>query len=381
MPITINILGSCVSRDVFGLFPNDGGFDIKQYVANSSFISICSPPIADEKIAEFEDFPKSPHFQQRCAVLDINKNVFDYLMEYDSDYLVLDLGTIHKKIFKVKRLNPDENSNYTFITESRAIHQNPSFLENNDKIQIVKSFLFNDGNKDGYMSYLRKFANLLKSLYPQKKLIIIEVRFAERYFDENGKIQDMSKGDMHKKNMLLDDLQTEMRRLLPDAHYIRFPGTEVLGNKIHRWGLHELHLVCEYYQYVMDAIKVITANLEDEKLFLDILYGKYTDILREKYITNKYSLKNNSFPDKTEITLGKSVKFSLCSQGGSAISYYGVFYKFTDEKNWSVLTKDNYIDKEILWTPEKAGEYDVCLKVKDSNNFIKRNYFKISVKG
>lgn len=33
MPITINILGSCVSRDVFGLFPNDGGFDIKQYVA------------------------------------------------------------------------------------------------------------------------------------------------------------------------------------------------------------------------------------------------------------------------------------------------------------------------------------------------------------
>ena len=41
MKKNINILGSCVSRDTFGMSENDGGFHIEKCVTNSSIFSLC----------------------------------------------------------------------------------------------------------------------------------------------------------------------------------------------------------------------------------------------------------------------------------------------------------------------------------------------------
>ena len=81
MKKNINILGSCVSRDTFGMSENDGGFHIEKCVTNSSIFSLCSPKLSDEILCSEDDFPNSGHYYQRCAVLDINKNVFDYVNE------------------------------------------------------------------------------------------------------------------------------------------------------------------------------------------------------------------------------------------------------------------------------------------------------------
>ena len=47
MSTSINILGMCVSRDTFGTFPDDGGFDIKKCVTNVNLASTCSPKLSN----------------------------------------------------------------------------------------------------------------------------------------------------------------------------------------------------------------------------------------------------------------------------------------------------------------------------------------------
>ena len=74
---TINILGCCVSRDLFGLFKNNGGFDIKQCITNISPLSVCSPKLSENVICTESDFPNSNHYAQRCNCLDLNKTVFE----------------------------------------------------------------------------------------------------------------------------------------------------------------------------------------------------------------------------------------------------------------------------------------------------------------
>ena len=62
MSTSINILGMCVSRDTFGTFPDDGGFDIKKCVTNVNLASTCSPQLSKQDICSENDFPNSARF-------------------------------------------------------------------------------------------------------------------------------------------------------------------------------------------------------------------------------------------------------------------------------------------------------------------------------
>lgn len=384
MPVTINILGICVSRDAFGLFENDGGFQIKKCVTNSSFISLCSPKITDEDIAVENDFKDVRHYFQRCGCLDINKKVFDYLAEYDADYLLVDLGTVHRCVYKVKRKGADKNKiPYTFITQTHVLGHYPSYLDDKN-IEVVKTVSFKEVYKKTYLKYVAKFAKELKERYPQKKIIINEVKYGERYIDSEGNIQVFQDTMLSKKNEMLSEIYAEFRKYLPDAHYIRFPGAEVFGNENHKWGKNHFHFTMDYYEYLLDSIRIATANLqyENEKKLLDVLYKKYTELIYNKYTLNSSFWENTSYISKTNISSGESVDIVASSSKDDLYKYKRTcFFKRKEQSSWQQISLHKNHDIILAsFTPEIEGEYDICVKLKDENNITKKKYFTLTVK-
>ena len=119
------------------MFGDDGGFEIKKCVINSNIFSICSPKLSEEQICTEDDFVNSNHnFQKRCAALDINKKVIEYIKVSDADFLVLDMtNLISKKILKVRKKGVTDEYDFTYITLTTALEENIDLLDN-----MVKSY-------------------------------------------------------------------------------------------------------------------------------------------------------------------------------------------------------------------------------------------------
>ena len=82
--VTISILGICVSRDIFGMHENDGGYVIEGYVHGVSPLSAVSSPISYKKFhiedPEWEEmFDGLAGFYKRILEEELNREIFPYL--------------------------------------------------------------------------------------------------------------------------------------------------------------------------------------------------------------------------------------------------------------------------------------------------------------
>ena len=89
-------------------------------------------------------------------------------------------------------------------------------------------------------------------------------------------------------------------------------------------------------------------------------------------------LKNTSVVEPSQITLGERVNIKASAQGGTAPYTYAVLYKKKTDTKWT--TKQNFTQNTTVeFKPENAVEYDVCIKVKDSNGTIVKKFFDVTV--
>ena len=72
--------------------------------------------------------------------------------------------------------------------------------------------------------------------------------------------------------------------------------------------------------------------------------------------------------------VGTGVKVSAKANGGSGGYKYEVYWKKKTASSWKTSLKDS-ASCSVLITPVNAGEYDVCVKVKDRNGILKKEYF------
>ncbi|WP_110929634.1 DUF6270 domain-containing protein [Bacillus massiliglaciei] len=80
----LNILGSCVSRDIFRLLDTD--YKVNYYHARSSILSLMSAPYPLEE----QDVQLKSRFKQRTVLTDMNKTFFQQLEEKKNDLLMID---------------------------------------------------------------------------------------------------------------------------------------------------------------------------------------------------------------------------------------------------------------------------------------------------
>ena len=78
------------------------------------------------------------------------------------------------------------------------------------------------------------------------------------------------------------------------------------------------------------------------------------------------------------VTLGSTVKINASAKGGSGEYSYAVLYKQKAQTKWT--TKQDFsVNNTISVKPAKATDYDICVKVKDTNGTIVKKYFTVNV--
>jgi len=85
-----------------------------------------------------------------------------------------------------------------------------------------------------------------------------------------------------------------------------------------------------------------------------------------------------SVPEKAFITKGESVTVNGSATGGVGEYTYAVLYKQKAQSKWT--TKQDFdVNNTISVKPTKATNYDICVKVKDTNGTIVKKYFTVNV--
>lgn len=102
------------------------------------------------------------------------------------------------------------------------------------------------------------------------------------------------------------------------------------------------------------------------------VYKKYFDV---KVLSK---LKNISYISTSELPLGDALSISGKSIDGSGLETYAYYIQKPYSDNWTQLSSFTTA-KLMTWKPSEAGNYSVCVKVKDSSGNIKEKYFDLSV--
>lgn len=90
---SFNILGCCVSRDIVTPLIEKGGFQVLNYCAFASPMSMFSDKgeyevtLNDLKAKDY--IP--PDFGLRCAAVDISKKTFEFTFSKKADYIIVDV--------------------------------------------------------------------------------------------------------------------------------------------------------------------------------------------------------------------------------------------------------------------------------------------------
>ncbi len=94
---------------------------------------------------------------------------------------------------------------------------------------------------------------------------------------------------------------------------------------------------------------------------------------------NAPTLENTSVISATEIDLGETISITASAKGGTGTYQYQIVYKQKSATSWSTIQSYS-TNSTASFRPLKQGDYDLCIKVKDSQNSEVKKYFDITVK-
>ncbi len=264
MKKTVNILGSCVSRD---LFPSDTEYEIGQYVSFSSPMSMYQP--AGKRVMtmdEIEDFVKTSKFALRCLMLDHNKKTFDYLSEKNSDYLILDIADVRMNLAKYAD---------GFTTHANSILLNAErFTKRFGAYQKLTAL---DFSEQEWYDCIDWFCEQILKLYTPQQIILNEFYMAADFRSKDHRIKTFTeKYRISSKNALLKKMYDRCKAHFAGCHVIS-PPEHLLADSYQKWGLHPMHFHKYYYDYAYEAVQLIMEQVPEETVQLEALRRLYSE--------------------------------------------------------------------------------------------------------
>lgn len=292
----VSIIGSCISRDVFG-FNQDSGYQIDRFVQSISPISGGTDRVSDidyqRTINDIMGEYEISNFYKRNFALDLTGKTFDYLFEADSDYLLIDMATCRYDLLK--------NACGGVMTGISSLHHAEITSAFCRKYHVPEFTKVIDRDEDIIWMmdrYVPRYLNRILSKYDPEYIILLEAYAVPYYLLENAALAEYANKE------LTDSWNVRIRHgyelacsHLDGCHIIRFPSC-VLGDAKHKWGLDKLHYRPEYYEYAFQAVNAIAEKSpkEEERKKLDVLYDTYSrkfEIFFKESLSNTLRKKNN----------------------------------------------------------------------------------------
>ena len=292
---TVNILGTCVSRDSFSMHDNDGGYSILRYVNEFDPFYFTAKGIEIDKQG-YDSYDVSSYiknFRKRCMYLDATKTVMNYIKEADSDYLMIDAAAFRMPSLLVGN---------TCISDSR--NRAKFFGELKEK-GIIKETVRKEYRVplEEFDERLDDFAGEVLSVYPPERIILLELR--PTYLHSDGKKLTVFGGldKVKEKSERCAKGFEVMRRKLAGCHVIPMPDAAV-GDTNHWLGAAILHFTREFYDYVCKCVDVIVKKmpLAEEEMQIRDLHRQYTEYYYQTYFRKiEYSYANDISEKGTEL--------------------------------------------------------------------------------
>lgn len=177
--VTINIIGTCTSRDIFGITSKDGddpeSYKIQSYIWNVSPLYLFEKNISIDdstflKYLEKYKIEKKSRIHNFCArrfLYSLKKNIFERINFDNCDFLILD------NFFC--RLNYFELEDKTIITISDEEFLNYLII-NNVVPKIKRKFCFEDIPIYDREEMIQNFCLVIRQHIDERKIILIEYR-------------------------------------------------------------------------------------------------------------------------------------------------------------------------------------------------------------
>lgn len=238
---SVDILGSCVTRDAFAFIEND--FKINSYYPRSSLISIYSPAINIKK----EGIALDSEYMQRLVFWDMTKQPFNYIKNTTSDFLIIDFMDERLGVLKVQD---------TYITHSDELKQSQI-----KKLFETKILEFDEHYFEKWEISALKFIHDVKKR-PYKKIILHKAFYMDTYITKDGIRQLISDSELvnriEVRNKLLSRMYNFIERNMPNLEIIQPTGFS--ADEKHKWGFQPFHYELGYYESLMNNLKNLTLS-------------------------------------------------------------------------------------------------------------------------
>ena len=265
----VNICGSCILRDTFyyqGVYgkEKDGGYRINRYVNFFSPLALEQPPIPIYDRAAYEAFDLKPYkltnFFRRCRRLDFERSFMEYLND-PADFLMIDTVMFR---FQPYQMQVDGQKLLCHGEHRRTLEAmaKQGILPQLD----AEVFSFESLSEEELRRRLQVYANHLKTVCPEERMILVETRHVFLQIDHANHVKSFplaSQRIYRDGNRRMQKVFGILRELLPQAHLIPFP-KQVLAETEHRLGVSGLHYTREYYEYCFQAVEMIRKGLPRE---------------------------------------------------------------------------------------------------------------------
>lgn len=273
--ISVNIIGTCILRDIFN-YNKDDHIAVKKFVQSiSPYAAVSKGNIIKDKELFYKTLEKikKSNFFKRNLRLDLERATFDFLFEEKSDYLFMDMGGCRFDLFFFPQSN-------TYASKSNIYNEVfiSGVLEKCHQIDT-------DTIPDKIMyDLLDKYIETILKEYHQENIILFEIKAIPNRLTSQNNIVLREHNWSNKASRRIEKAYNYIKQKLPRCHIIEFPNG-VLADEKHIWGPSVLHYVKEYYEYAYNGIKIIFSNipLETEKAALSTLKSYYESLLYNKY--------------------------------------------------------------------------------------------------
>ena len=258
-PVTVAILGSCISRDVFNTRFNRGYKAMWNCVLlqnQSSLISIMSPPV---KFLDDDFGDRIGDYARKQVHRDTSREFLDELREARPSYLVVDFfGDVH---FGVLDLGDD-----TYVTNNRWMLWKTEWYRRHRDAGDLRPLRLED-DRERYLALWREALDRLVAFVaehlPETTVVVHRGRNAERWLASDG---GQPKSLLARKKIFKVDIDrlNDNWRLLDDLacsvegwHAVDLTDREYLSYKGHPWGVFYVHYTLDYYDEFLAALNVV----------------------------------------------------------------------------------------------------------------------------
>jgi len=307
---TFDVLGCCVSRDIFNYL------DQEAYFLDKKITLYTNAHTCDRSLGSLEEylplFGKSD-FMRRMAKILIAGDVFEvlgnnddgsnnttsncterYLRNPRSKWLVMDLAN---ERFPLQLWQYKEQ--FGMMPVCWDTYKWGEAIKNKTKELAITDWHFADRNVRQYRDSVERYVDSLLEVYDSDHIIYVQTRLCDDVRDdaENRMYSLTKNADRYKGidelwrrkkgNQLIEAAEKIFLEKAKDAYIIPFP-KDVFINSNHIWGTHPLHYDDLYYEYAAAAIKLIAKdnvkNTDDRKKLIE----RELMFLKKQY-ENKFS--------------------------------------------------------------------------------------------